>query len=226
MTFKMILFIADSPSFYYVCQKYTRMIIYGTNHLRRKPILTKETCPECGKMDSITVIPEFEYVHFFAIPTIPYKKRFLVYCPDCQETFNPDSFAFSHESKHLLKKPLWLYSGLIIAVLVISGIIVGHKITQHNDYKHSVEYINAPREGDIYEVRSVDNEFTVMKVIAVDNDSIYCRYSSYMSDRESGIEDLYKEPYKNQFEEDIFSYTKEDLLSALNDKIVLRITRN
>lgn len=200
------------------------MIIYGINWSKQRVIPTRETCPLCGAIHSVSLIYQYQYAHVYGIPLFPTKKDIKGYCSACEEGINYQSIK-NNTTQYSVRFPIMSFIGLIIIVLTIAGIASYTYIDNIQTKKLSIEYINDPKEGDIYEVKFGDKEYGLMRISGFEGDSIMMQTGEYVIDRRSGIKDLKTGEYKNKFYEERFGYTKEELLQILEEETILKVSR-
>lgn len=153
------------------------MIIFGR---RKKEIqrgkITNVVCPSCSENTTMDYLIEIKYFHLYWIPFVPYKKNSFVTCLFCDEEFDKKHFSDNIKNKlkrqselKTVKKPLWMYSGIILLIILTILAIYQSKNASSNreDYKAN------PKVGDVYFLNCLPSKYTTMKIVAVENDSIH-----------------------------------------------------
>lgn len=200
------------------------MIIYGTNWSKRKIIPTREICPLCGNMHSVSILYQHEYAHVYGIPLFPTKKDIRGYCSACEEGINYDSIK-NETTKQSVRFPISSFIGLILIILAITTLASYIYIDKNQAKELSLQCINNPAIGDIYEVKFSEKEYGLMRVSAIKGDSIMIQTGEYVTDRRTGLKELKTGEYKDRFYEETFGYTKDDLLNNLENEVIIRIYR-
>lgn len=201
------------------------MIVYGA---KSKVILSEtlfEKCPNCGTSNSVQMHVIQKYAHVFWIPSFPTGKTCETECSHCKQVLKlkemPDSFKEEYESlKTRSSTPVYVYSGLIVLVLLITfGVFIGNK----NDRKNKL-LIQSPQQGDVYEIRTKDNQYTLMKVQRVAGDIVYVFESEFETNKMSGLNDL-----KNKGDEAYlqigFAKSKKELSEMLDNGEIMDVER-
>jgi hypothetical protein len=124
------------------------------------------------------------YAHVFWIPLFPYKKSIQITCTSCQFTteesgMNTEMRGKMKQLKSSVSIPKYLFSGLVIFVLAISYFAY----SGHQQGKLEEEYITNPQVGDVYLIKDSKEKseynYYLMKVNAIDQDSLIVSFSSY-----------------------------------------------
>ncbi len=147
--------------------------IFGTRGASVSPIQTRQSCPACGKGDSILMVPHQYYFHLFRIPLFPTTKHFTPVCCSCETSFTIQQFPVTDETRNRFKTPRWIFvipSVLALLIIFILVWVVVNAISGEVDIKDKV--VN-PQVGDVYYVRYEKNEYSLMKVASFTVDSIY-----------------------------------------------------
>src|SRR5687767_980352 len=135
------------------------MIVFGTRVklLGTKP--TTETCNNCGTQHSVQLSIFQKYAHVFWIPFFPLGKIAVSECNHCKQALRtnefPPSTRLAYDNlKRESKTPLWMFSGLaLVAVFVI---FTSYESKQN--HKKNAALIEAPAKGDLFEVKTQDNQ--------------------------------------------------------------------
>lgn len=133
------------------------MIIYGTGEkkltLSHQPAKCK--CPECSQHE-ITFHFFRKYAHIFWIPAFPIGSRQVAYCEKCGASYEesiPSSLRLEMENaRSRAASPPYLYSGSVLAVIVIATLIyLNDGTTTHyydgNKKQANGKYVDGKQEG-------------------------------------------------------------------------------
>jgi hypothetical protein len=202
------------------------MIIYGTNssNIATQKVLTK--CPGCEIANSLDMAVFQKYAHIFWIPLIPIGKTAATVCSNCKQVLQekefPATIAESYEGlKAQTKIPLWTFSGLAIIIALVSWGVISDK---QNDKKNA-EIILAPQQGDIYEIKTSSQNYTLYKVGQVEADTVYLLINEYETNKPSGFSDL-KAKGDDAYLEQLIPFLRSDLKDMLDKGEIIDIDRD
>lgn len=204
--------------------KTKRMLIYGT----RATLLTAESIPDkcesCGKINSIQLSVFQKYAHVFWIPFFPIGKTGISQCAHCQQILQtkqmPPSLKDSFDGlKTQTKAPLWTFVG---AALLVGLIATGIYQSKQND-KRNAALVQSPQAGDVFEIKSGPNQYTLYKVDHIAQDSVFVRFHAYETNRLSGLADLKSK--KDQFSSETMVFSKSALKTMLDKGEIIDIDR-
>ncbi|OUJ73999.1 hypothetical protein BXP70_09590 [Hymenobacter crusticola] len=100
--------------------------------------------------------------------------------------------------------PIWHYAGLLlIALLALSSLL-----TSGLNGKQDLAYLEKPHTGDLYHVRTQEGNFSLLKVVAVDGNSVQLQANTYQTSSSSEVADLNK---PENYDHDAFDLTRYDL---------------
>ena len=201
------------------------MIIYGTNSKQLAQEILATTCPNCGSQDSIYMYVFQKYAHVFWIPFFPMKKIGISQCTRCSQVLKLEDMPSSLTSAyHVLKSktriPFWTFSGLVIMAVLIVFI----RINEKNNDKKKAQYILAPQRGDIFEIKTNSNTYTIFRVEQVSSDSVFVRFCNYETDRSTGIANL-KRDHGYDYSPEIFGISKTQMNEKYRQGIIIDIER-
>ncbi|TLX72800.1 hypothetical protein E9993_16800 [Labilibacter sediminis] len=200
------------------------MIIYGwkSSHIRttKQPHLT---CPDCQEKGGIISSIYGRYVHIFWIPLIPLGKTGGTQCNACGKTFKakemPEDIKREYkEFKSNTAMPVWHLSGMVIIALIVGFAMISEKLEAQDE----LEYINNPLAGDVYEYEAGTNEFSTLKVIEVNEDSVFFVNNNYAFSTKSGIEKI---DVDSCYDKDIYVMSKLELKGMFDDGTIFDINR-
>jgi predicted RNA-binding Zn-ribbon protein involved in translation (DUF1610 family) len=199
------------------------MIIYGTRSKQLAKEHVTDKCPNCGAQNSIDMYVFQKYGHIFWIPFVPMEKTGVSECTQCKQVLQilqmPANLISAFVNvKAKTKTPLWTFAGL--AALGILIIIVVFEIKK--DKELNAKLVLTPQAGDIYEVKTKEDNYTLMKIIRVQGDSVYVNFNNYETDKASGIYQLKEKEYS----EDVSGLSKMDLREMFKDGNIYDIERN
>lgn len=198
------------------------MIVYGSKSTELAKENLTDKCPNCGTQNSIEMTVFQKYAHVFWIPFFPMGKTGMCHCENCKQVLElkemPDSLKASYENlKAKTKTPIWMFSGLaLLAILITIGIITSKK----NDEKNA-QLILTPQIGDIFEIKTKDNQYTLYKIDQVEGDSVFVQTNNYETNKRTGLDDLKNKEYS----EDVFGFTKTELKQMLENGEIVDIER-
>ncbi|MEJ7684432.1 MAG: hypothetical protein WKG06_42615 [Segetibacter sp.] len=122
--------------------------------------------------------------------------------------------------KSQTKTPIWTFSGLaLVAVLITVGILNDKK----NDEKNA-KLILTPQSGDIFEIKTKDDQYTLYKVENIEGDSAFIRIHQFETNKVTGLADL-KRKGESAYSEDVFPFSKTELKIMLDKGEILDIER-
>lgn len=195
------------------------IIFFGTRSSRGATINTMQKCPSCSMDHSIIVVPYHRYFHVFWIPMFPIGTEYGLGCVNCGSSFSANQLPLDHETKHQIKKPKWLFAGLVLFAVLIGFTMITASFSTAKDKRHMTEIIQNPQVGDEYEVRLSSKEYSLMKVASIAPDSIYFYLNEYSTNKYKGLDRLRREhggDYDNEYVE---AYSKSELLSDIGGRI-------
>ena len=202
------------------------MIIYGSkaNHIATE--LTQGKCDSCGTQGSVYLSVFHKYAHIFWIPFFPIGKTAVSQCQHCKKVSKLNEFSSATRMdydnlKSQRKTPLWMFSGLALVAIFI----VFTSYESSVNAKRNAARILAPMEGDIFEIKTEDNQYTLYKVARVEQDSVLIRFNEYQTNKSTGLIDL-KRKGDASFSELMFPIAKKELKTMLEKGEIMDIERN
>jgi len=201
------------------------MIIYGTGKKKISSETAMEKCPNCGNQFCVDVIIYQKWFHLFWVPIFPNGKVGVSQCSKCNQVLMANQMSpnikMTHD--HLLKQakaPIWTYSGIALIV----GLMVFFTISDFMNDAKNKKFVLAPQKGDVFEVKTKDNSYTLYKVVKVEDDSIFVWLSEYETNKASGLADL-KRKGDGAYSLVIFSFSKNELKEMYDNGELLDIDR-
>jgi hypothetical protein len=201
------------------------MIIYGTKAAKLAKEHVMDKCQHCGQSNSIDIYLYQRYAHVFWIPFFPLAKTGISQCSHCQQALKgnemPDNLRSSYDSmKQQYKTPIWMFAGLA----AFAALIVVTSISISNDKKENKLFIEAPKTGDVYEIKTPEGNYSLMRVADVKTDSVFVQMNEYEVNQFKGISKL-KSEHGNNYTTETFGYSKSDLKGMLEKGNILDVDR-
>jgi zinc-ribbon family len=202
------------------------MIIYGSRNIQLAKETLTDHCPNCGTQNSVELFVFQKYAHVFWIPFFPMGKTALSQCDHCKQVLKlkemPALLKSSYEVlKTQTKTPAWTFAGIGIVAILISAGIYSNK---QNDKKNA-ELIAAPKSGDVFEIKTAGNQYTLYKVDHIKGDTAFVLLHQFETDKLSGIKSL-KEKRNNGFSDEIMPLSKAALNEMFQKGSIIDIERN
>ncbi len=201
------------------------MIIYGSKAKELAKDIIIDKCPNCGNQNTIDMHVFQKYAHVFWIPLFPIGKTGVSQCDHCKQVLKlnqmPPALKTAYANlKSQTKTPVWMFIGsALIAVLIVFAVIEG----KEKDAKNA-KLILAPQTGDVFEVKTKENQYTLYKVEDVSADSVFIRPHNFESNKETGLSDL-KRKGDTAYSEDVYGFSKAELKKMLADGEIIDIDR-
>lgn len=198
-------------------------ILYGLREVNLTTTPMEEICPECNSENSLQLIINQSYFHLFWIPLFPTTKEASVECSLCswqsKVSDAPVEIKQNYELvKHNFSAARYLFSGSVIAILLIVFFVF--RGMEKNKLKD--EYVSEPMPGDIYEIVTDINEYSLCKVVEVTNDSVYIIFNDYYTDNKSGLSELHKDEY---YDSVAYGFTRIEIINRNKDGYILSVER-
>lgn len=115
------------------------------------------------------------------------------------------------------KTRLLTISGLIIlGILGIGGVLA----SRYHDKKNA-QLVLQPQAGDIYEMATENDHYTLLKVGRVQGDSVFVHINEYEANKKSGLSQLRGEP----FSPEEIAFTKQTIRVMLKEGKILDVDR-
>lgn len=201
------------------------MIIYGSRSVKQAVEQLSESCPHCGTSNSIELYVFQKYAHIFWIPFFPMGKTAVSQCNHCKQILKKDEMPSSmlHAYDRIKAKtrvPVWTFAGL---ALVGALVVVGFVSNKQKDEKNA-KLIQAPAAGDVFEVRTKEGQYTLMKVAEVKGDSLFIQLHQYETNKLKGLADL-KRKGDSGYTDEVFVLLKDDVKAMLKDGEIMDVIR-
>ncbi|QQS36000.1 MAG: hypothetical protein IPM56_17455 [Ignavibacteriales bacterium] len=186
-------------------------------------------CPSCGSDEMMMVDIYARYFALLWIPFFPAGKDVKATCPKCGHkpelhTLPTSFFLETEQMKNMTSSPGYLFSGLFIFLLaavffVFRFIDSGSKPGQ-DDF---ADYLNSPESGDVYEIKTDNGNYSLLKIVDVKDDSVYVKF--HVEEKESQSEIKMLSTDKN-FARDVFAFSMEQIKQNYDDGLILNIQRS
>jgi hypothetical protein len=201
------------------------MIIYGS---RNKQLINEalfDKCQNCGTQNSIEMHVFQKYAHVFWIPIFPLGKTGVSQCNHCKQVLKhtemPTSLKQSYENvKAKTKTPTWMYSGLVLIGLLI---VFGTYQSKINDEKNA-KLILTPLKGDVFEIKTKANQYTLYKVEEVQADSVFIKINNFETNKISGLREM-RSKGDSAYSEVVYGFSKNELKTMLQSGEIMDIER-
>ena len=201
------------------------MIIYGSKGKELAKETLADKCPHCGTSHSVTMYIFQRYGHVFWIPFFPLEKKVFTQCDNCKQVLQPGQMPtyfrpYYENLKSRSKAPLWMFSGLLLVGL---GIVFG-VVSENMKSRKVAQLIRSPQAGDVLEVKTNSEHYTLFKIDGVQGDSVFIHFNNYETDLESGMDQI-RDKGDTAFSQEISSMSKADLQKMEEKGQVLDIDR-
>lgn len=201
------------------------MIVYGTRSSKQAVESIAEACPHCGTTHNTELYVFQKFAHVFWIPFFPIGKTGVSQCNHCKQILKkeemPSSFLVAYDNiKAKTRIPVWTFSGLaLVAVLMAVGFVSDKQKDERN-----AKLILAPQAGDVFEVKTKEGQYTLIKVNAVYGDSIIVQPNQYETNKISGLADLRSKGEAGYSEEE-YVFLKDELKRMVKEGEIIDIER-
>ena len=201
------------------------MIIFGkrTAFIGSKKSSLSTTCNHCQTAGKITYSIFRSHAHVFWIPMFPIGRKAISECQHCKQTlsFKEMSAAMKKESSVARKEakgPIWQFSGLFIfPALIVFAFFIGKR-----ESVKEAEYLSNPLVGDVYNYYTDSSQYSTMRIVHLNKDSIYVQLNNYEIGRSSKTYTIDKE--KN-YSKKAYGYSKKEIKEMYEQKIIVDIDR-
>lgn len=179
------------------------MIIFGRSATHVKIAESQDAiCGNCQNKGTLVFDVFSTHFHVFWIPVLPIGKIGSTTCTHCRDTTTsarmPKELRNAFRAiKKDAKTPLWQYSGIGVAFLMLASLFFMGK----NSNKNALAYLEKPKVGDTYRFKVDKDTFSTLKVTSVAEDSIYVVFNNHEIDKMSSIYKIEKQ--ENYAEEQV-----------------------
>lgn len=195
-------------------------LIYGRRKVRVKTYTENhQACTDCKAFD-LNIKVYREYFHVFYIPFFPTGIIISsIQCNNCGTLIRIDSLQKRYET--LTKKPIYLYSGLILIAVAILFLVNANLNTQ----KEKRKFVNNPQLGDVYRIREEKNksaEYYFLRISKIKDDSVFTYHSNLVYN--GFVHKLDDEDFFAKEEELVF--TRSELKKMLDNDVIEAVERD
>jgi len=200
------------------------MIVYGTRAPLQKTEHIYESCPNCGKTNTLLMSVYQRYAHIFWIPVFPAGKTGISLCQNCGQQLKlkqmPDTLRLSYENvKAQTRVPLWTFSGAALLAILITWVVIHGQ----QQAERVSKLVLAPKANDVFHVKLKENEYVLYKVLKVERDSVFFIASKYQTNQESDLDNVAVKGYDDSTS---YGISKAKLASMQKNDEILDIERN
>ena len=201
------------------------MIVYGTKAKQLAKEALTDKCPNCGTQNSVDMYVFQKYAHVFWIPFTPIGKTGVSQCSHCKQALKtkemPTQLKASYDNvKAQTKTPFWTFIGLALLVVLITSAV----ISDRNKSALNAKLIEAPQKGDVYEIKTEDNQYTLMKVESINGDTVFIREHKYSTNKASGFSEM-RQKGDAGYQEEVSFFEKKELKTMFDKGKILDIVR-
>ncbi|MBD2716512.1 hypothetical protein KBK19_15830 [Microvirga sp. STR05] len=169
------------------------MLIYGykTTHLVTKP--AAGSCPVCATCGALQLSVFGRYAHIYWIPLVPLGKGGQSACSNCQQVvpakqLSPQLKQELQELKSQVRAPWWHFAGLALLAVGLGLALIGRS----NQHTENLSFIQQPRAGDVYRIRTKDGNYSLLKVQGVSGNTVRLLRNNYETSKVTSLEGLNK----------------------------------
>jgi len=202
------------------------MIFLGIGKKKLASEAIGSKCPNCNSDELMAVDVFARYLGILWIPFFSLGKSVSVTCPKCNHqpdlnTF-PQPFILECEQlKDINTSPRFLFSGSML--LMLAAVFFIFRSFDGIDDGNTLEtYLNKPESGDIYEIKTDEGSYSLLKVLEVKEDSLYVVFHKSETENKSELKTLIN---KHDFSREKFAFSKEQIIINYDDGLILNIIR-
>jgi hypothetical protein len=202
------------------------MVLIGTNETCiLNGTISNIECPNCNFHSALNYSIFTRYTSLTLIPLFPVGNTINIECNNCSKEIDFDDLDENTKTKLIdenkktkQKRPIWLFSGIIILICFIAFYSISYFQTD-NEAK---VLIKKPTFGDVYNLKFSNGYYSTMRIDKITNDSVYVTQNDYNVYLQSEVEEINKtENYTNRK----INYSKKDLLKLYDNDEIFSITR-
>lgn len=199
------------------------MIIYGSKAVHLKSLHSQSaTCAHCGTEGQMLFSVFSRHAHVFWIPFFPIGKKGLAQCAHCKQVTELKHMSPTIRNDYNViqshtKTPWWQFSGL---ALLIVAIFFGNLSAKKSEETQN-QYMAAPQKGDVYQYK-VEQNYSTLKVTAVDPDSITVTPNDYAINKQFNTSEIDK---PENYTTSSYRLSRAQLLSMYGKKDIYGVTR-
>lgn len=157
-------------------------------------------CEYCKSNGTTFLFVNNKYVHFWYLPLFQYSKKVYFRCGVCDNLKVGENIPFNYKFKaiQLLKRtktPLVHYAGTFMFVFVVISLVVKFNF----DSKEDKLLLQKPLPGDVYWYKISQSNYTLLKVVSANNDSVFVLENKYVTNKFMNLYDIDSDEfYSNQ----------------------------
>ncbi len=202
------------------------MVLVGTNDIcLLKGTIPNTECPNCNFHSAIDYSIFARYTSLTFIPLFPVGNTINIECYNCSTEIDFNELDENTKTKLIYenkkanqKRPIWLFSGIIILICFI----VFYFLNLYQTSNETAVLVKTPALGDVYNVKASDGYYSTMRIDKVTNDSVFLTQNDYNVYLQSEVEEINKtENYTNHR----INYSKKDILKLYDNDKIFSITR-
>ncbi|PJJ07249.1 zinc ribbon family protein [Flavobacterium sp. 1] len=202
------------------------MVLIGTNETcLLKGTIPNTECLTCKIHSTIDYSIFTKYTSLTFIPLFPVGNTVYIKCNNCSKEINFEDLdentkikLIDENKKTNQRRPIWLFSGIIILVCFI----IFYFFSLYQTDNETKALVKAPAFGDIYNIKSSNGYYSSMRIDKVTKDSVYATQNDYRVYLQSEVEEINKtENYTNRKN----NYSKKDLLKLYDNDDIFSVIR-
>jgi hypothetical protein len=112
---------------------------------------------------------------------------------------------------------VWYHTGLLVLIMILGFLLAGGV-----NSKEDLTYVDSPHTGDIYHVRTQEGNYSLLKVVAVDGNSVQLQANTYQTSSSSEVADLNK---PENYDRESFDLTRYDLQIMMRKEQIVDVER-
>ncbi len=166
------------------------MIVFGTSdpkHVKSEPVTGM--CRACHEEDQLFVSTYVKYFHIWYIPIVTTGKHSEIRCNQCGAENGAKTDEMMAAKKSLEKRtsiPWWHFLGVIIfGCAIVFGIFQAQIRSGYTE-----DYIEEPMVGDVYEYKDRNGDWSLFKIVKIEEDHYVIKYNKYYEERNSKLDKL------------------------------------
>ncbi|WP_159638093.1 hypothetical protein [Sphingobacterium composti Ten et al. 2007 non Yoo et al. 2007] len=180
-------------------------------------------CSKCQSENSLVVKIHQKYLQYKSLSIVPIGKRFEISFGNCYnnltvEQLDNNTLTSYQNSIKNVKTPLWTFSWIFVLIILVFCCIA---FVLYNKSR-KVDLIKNPLIGDVYEIKEGKRQYTLYKVVSVNEGKVDVIINEYTADNVKAIDDLFDRPYLN----DTISLPITSLLNLIDVGRLFEIHRN
>ncbi len=201
------------------------MIIFGLRSGKFEAVAAPTgDCSYCQGRGTVDLYFSKRYFHIFWIPIFPVGTVGISECSHCKQSLRKEQMAPTVQNAYTDARRAFKTSPKYFAGLILAALFVGAAtIAAFMGLSNSKTYIQAPRAGDVYEVKE-NGIYTLYRVKAITGDSVHLNAHLYEA---AGLKEFraLKRDYADSFSDENFALSRAQLQSMFDDRRIRNIRR-